>query len=61
MKKFPNDQIRIMKQAKFTYPPLGEAFAKQTKTIEDQGRKQIGAFTDQNERLDEIKEVDKPK
>ena len=58
VKKFPNDQIRIIKQAKFTYPPLGKAFAKQTKTIEDQGRKQIGAITDQNERLVDLTNKD---
>ena len=34
-----------MEQAKFTYSPLGKAFEKQTKTIEDQGKKQIDALT----------------
>ena len=29
----------IIEQAKFTYSPLGKAFEKQTKTIEDQGEK----------------------
>ena len=29
--------------AKFTYSPLGKAFEKQTKTIEDQGKKQFDA------------------
>ena len=29
----PSDQSRIMKQAKFTYSPLGKAFEKQRKTI----------------------------
>ena len=37
----PSDQNRIIKQAKFTYSPLGKALEKQTRTIEDQGRKQI--------------------
>ena len=32
---------RIIKQAKITYSPLGKAFEKQIKTIEDQGRKQV--------------------
>ena len=32
---------RIIKQAKITYLPLGKAFEKQIKTIEDQGRKQV--------------------
>ena len=31
----PSDQCRIIEQAKFTYYPLGKAFEKQTKTIED--------------------------
>ena len=37
----PSDQRRIIKQAKFTYSPLGKAFEKQTKAIEDQGIKQV--------------------
>ena len=35
-----------MKQAKFTYSPLGKAFEKQTKTIEYQEKKQIDALAD---------------
>ena len=35
----PSDQRRVTEQAKFTYSPLGKAFEKQTKTIEDQGKK----------------------
>ena len=31
----PSDQSRIIEQAKFTYSPLGKAFEKQIKTIED--------------------------
>ena len=34
-----SDQSRIIEQAKFTYSPLGKAFQKQIKTIEDQGKK----------------------
>ena len=34
-------QQQIIEQAKFTYSPLGKAFKKQTKTIEDQGKKQL--------------------
>ena len=34
----------ILEQAKFTYSPLGKAFEKQIKTIEDQGEKQIKAI-----------------
>ena len=34
------DQIKkIIEQAKFTYSPLGEAFEKQIKPIEGQGKK----------------------
>ena len=32
---------QIIEQAKFTYSPMGKAFEEQTKTIEDQGKKQI--------------------
>ena len=34
----------MMKQARFSYPPVGKAFQKQIKTIEDQGKKQIDAL-----------------
>ena len=37
---------RIIEQAKFTYSPLGKAFGKQTKTIEDRGKKQVEALKD---------------
>ena len=36
----------MIQQAKFTYYPLGKAFEKQTKIIEDQGEKQIKAVQD---------------
>ena len=42
----PSNQQRIIEQAKFTYSPLGKAFEKQTKTIEDQEVKQIKAIQD---------------
>ena len=35
----PSNQQQIIGQAKFTYSPLGKAFEKQMKTIEDQGQK----------------------
>ena len=35
----PSNQEQIIEQAKFTYSPLGKAFEKQTKTIEDQEKK----------------------
>ena len=41
----PSNQQQIIGQAKFTYSPLGKAFEKQTKTIEDQGKKQVDALT----------------
>ena len=37
----PSNQQQIIEQAKFTYAPLGKTFEKQTKTIEDQGKKQL--------------------
>ena len=42
----PSNQQQIIEQAKFTYSPLGKAFEKQTKTIEDQGEKQIKVIQD---------------
>ena len=35
----PSNQQQIIEQAKFIYSPLGKAFEKQTKSIEDQGEK----------------------
>ena len=35
----PSNQQQIIDQAKFTYSPVGKAFEKQIKTIEDQGKK----------------------
>ena len=40
----PSNQKQIIEQAKFTCFPLGKAFGKQTKAIEDQGEKQIDAL-----------------
>ena len=42
----PSNQQQIIQQAKFTYSLLGKAFEKQTKTIEDQGKKQVKAIQD---------------
>ena len=33
----PSNQHQIIEQARFIYSPLGKAFEKQIKTIEDQG------------------------
>ena len=38
------NQQQIIEQAKFTYSPLGKAFEKQIKTIEDQRKKRIDAL-----------------
>ena len=38
-KILPSNQQQMIEQAKFTYSPLGNAFEKQIKTIEDQGQK----------------------
>ena len=48
----PSNQQQIIQQAKFTYSPLGKALEKQTKTIEDQGEKQVVA-------LESLKDSDK--
>ena len=40
----PSNQQQIIEQTRFTYSPLGKAFEKQIKTIEDQGKKQIDAL-----------------
>ena len=42
----PSTQQQIIEQAKCTYSCLGKAFEKQTKTIEDQGQKQVDALAD---------------
>ena len=46
----PSNQQQLIEQAKFTYSPLGKAFEKQTKTIEDQGEKQTETIKDQGEK-----------
>ena len=43
-KILPSNQQQIIEEAKVTYSPLGKAFQKQTKIIEDQGEKQINAI-----------------
>ena len=40
----PSNQQQIIEQAEFTYSPLGKAFEKPIKTIEDQGKKQVDAL-----------------
>ena len=53
----PSNQKQIIEQAKFTYSALGKAFEKQTKTIKDQGAKQIGATQDNNKGLANTQEL----
>ena len=53
----PSNQQQIIEQAKFTYSPLGKAFEKQTKTIEDQGKKQIKAIQDNKKQLTNTQEI----
>ena len=45
----------MIEQAKFIYYPLGKAFEQQTKTTEDQGRKQIEAI----QNLGQVKTIKK--
>ena len=40
----PSNQQQIIEYAKFTCSPLGKAFEKQIKIIEDQGQKQVNAL-----------------
>ena len=40
----PSNQQQIIEQTKFTYSPLGKAFDKQIKTIEDQAKKHVDAL-----------------
>ena len=51
----PLSNQQIIEQARFTYSPLGKAFDKQIKTIEDQGKKQVDALntlkSDNNEKI----------
>ena len=40
----PSDQSWITEQAKLTYSPLGKAFEKQVKTIEEHGKNHVEAL-----------------
>ena len=42
----PSNQQQMIEQAELTFSPLGKAFEDQTKTIKDQGEKQIKAIQD---------------
>ena len=54
----PSNQQQIVEKAKFNYSPLGKAFEKQTKTIADQGEKQIKATQDNRKQLVNINNDD---
>ena len=55
-----SDQIRIIKQAKFTYSPLGKASEKQIKTIEDQAEKQLKALEEHENHLAKYSDEKEP-
>ena len=42
----PSSQQQIIEQTRFTYSPLGKAFERQMKLIEDKGQKQIDPLKD---------------
>ena len=46
-----SNQRKTLEQAKLIFSSLGKAFLKKTKKVEEQGRKQIDAITNQNKRL----------
>ena len=52
----PSNQQQIIQQAKVTYSPLGKAFEKQIKIIEDQGKKQVEALKTSYKKLPSIKD-----
>ena len=56
----PSNQQQIIQQAKFNYSPLGKAFEKQTKTIEDQGKKQVDVLKTSYKKLPSIKDFVPP-
>ena len=49
-----SDHGRKIEQAKFTYSPLGKAFEKQAKTIEEQGETQMDVVTNQSKKLEAL-------
>ena len=53
----PSNQQQIIQQAKYAYSPLGKAFEKQIKTIENQGKIQVKAIQD-NKQLVNINKDD---
>ena len=49
---------KIIEQSKSAYSPIGKAFEKQTKAIEDQGEKQVKAIEDNKKQIDNKKQLD---
>ena len=47
----PSDQRRVIEQAKFNYSPSEKVLEKDTKTTEDQGKKQVKAIEDHGKQL----------
>ena len=47
----------MIEQTNFAYSPLGKAFEKQIKTIDDQGKKQIKAFEKHRKQLEKQKYI----
>ena len=54
----PFNQKQIIEKAKFKCCPLEKNFEKQTKTIEEQGRKKIDIITNKNEILADLTNKD---
>ena len=52
----PAGKQQMINEAKFSYSPLGKAFEKQIKTIEEQGKKQIEALA--NLKANETKPIE---
>ena len=53
-----SDQRIVVEKVKFAYSPLGKAFEKQTKTIEEQGKKQVESlevlYPEKNQKLKSV-------
>ena len=58
----PSNQQKLIEKAKFTYSTLIKAFEKQTKTVEDQGKKQVDSLKPslkpKEMKLEETKPID---
>ena len=52
-----SNQEQIIEQAKFSHSPLGKAFEKQVKTIEDQGQKQLHPLKNLKDRNKQVVNV----